>query len=266
MLESLFDAVYGSLAKSVEIKDINIKSASTSSANDIGDLLVEYVFNKGKMNIEKIPGYSKVVSGLESKLKSDFRENLRKAEPVSAFTSLRRKAFENLNADGQGSVDSQSRDPYNEAIMNRAITSFRIDTVQNQSKKEVSLKFHLEDRKVPKGDFEGLRSGFKPPSDVVVSIVGLNVTNHKTTTEDDRLMMIPTNERSYAHAILTENGSVSYNMEDQGLPIIFKRSISPVNRHHYNPANRDRLVFWGFSDGISIVPRNVERTINDFIS
>lgn len=261
--DALKRAAYEELKSTLTLDKIEVSAPKKS--DDIGELLVEYIFSEGKRSVKSLPGYSSFKEKMESILKSKFRKNLRKADPVSTFTLLRRKAFENLGEAGAGAISSDDRSPYNKALMNRAIDSFNVSVSENKSNNSISFRMNLDDSKVPKDDFQGLRSGFRAPSDVVISMVGLNVKSHKGYTSDDRMMMIPTNKRNYANAILKSDGEVSYNMEDSGLPILFRKEVSSVNRHHYNPSTKERLVFWGFYNGKTILPNNVKKAIFDFI-
>lgn len=264
MFEGILKYIKRKLSSSNEISKIEYESGK-GTANDLSGLMVNYIFEKGKKNISSFNDFSSIMKDMESDLKDDFKRNVRNARPVSNFTMLRRKAFENLGEAGAGHVNPGRRNPYNKSIMNGAISSFNIIVDENKSDNSISLNMSIKDDRVPKGDFDGLRSGFKPPSDILMSIVGLNVTSHKTSTDDDRFMMIPTSDSSYAHGIIQSNGEISYDTNDSGVPIVFKKSIKPVNIHHYNPQSKDRIVFWGVSGGRVILPNNVRATIQNFI-
>lgn len=264
MFDKLLEYIKSKLTSSNKVAKIEYQSGR-GTANDLSDLMVNYVFEKGKKNISSFGDFSSIVKDMESDLKDDFKRNLRNARPVSNFTMLRRKAFENLGEAGAGHVNPSRRNPYNKSIMNNAISGFNIVVDENKSDNSIFVNMSVNNSRVPKGDFDGLRSGFNPPSDILMSIVGLNVSNHKTSTDDDRLMMIPVSDSAYAHGIIKGNGNISYDTEDSGVPIIFKKSISPVNIHHYDPNKKDRVVFWGVSGGKVILPNNVKTTIQDFI-
>lgn len=250
------------------------RTAGDYGADDFSNLVALWLRNKAFGDdvglITSWPSYHKVLERLKNELQQQFRRNLKNVRPVSSHTILRRRAFENLGQAG-GHVPSSKRAPYRVDIMSRIISNFKVET-QSASETKVKIRLKVEPSGHNIGQFEGLRTAYEGPDIVGISITGLNVTDHKITTDDDRKMIIPMPDgaRDRADAILTKSGEFVMNSKKNqdgyqsasGLPVLFRDKLSrSVNRRHYNPVDKERIVFWGVHNGKPIVTNNVKRTL-----
>lgn len=251
-------------------------AASTQSLenNSFSDLASIWIFNKAIDSdvglITSQPAYQKVKYNLQEDLKRQFRHNLKNVRPVSANTMLRRRAFENLG-EAEGHVSSSTRSPYREDIMNRVISDFKVKT-EGVTEKSIKLALKTRPSNHHIGQFEGLRTQYRGPDMVGISMTGLNITDHKIQTDDDRKMIIPIMDsgKDVADAVLTRSGEFIMNSKKNqqayqaatGLPVLFRDKLrSPNNRRHYNPITKDRIVMWGVYNGNPVLTRNVKLTL-----
>lgn len=255
------------------LKENPIKGRGASSKNFSN---LAYVWIKRNLleadagTINQDPDYKLVLSNMKNDLQQQFSINAKNARPVSNQTILRRRAFENLG-EAAGHVQSDTNSPYREDVIRRAISNFTVST-KKATATSVSIKLSVHPNSHRQGQFEGLRSDFEGPNTIGISMTGLNVTNHKISTDDNRKMIIPIPDsyRDKANAILTTSGEFVMNSKKHkdayasaaGLPVLFRDKLDTAhNVHHYNPVNKDRIVFWGVSNEQPVLTKNVQSVL-----
>ena len=189
---------------------------------------------------------------------------------------------------------------YKNTLFEIVIKNFKADIKYSDGKFKLVMKSPIPSSR--HFDFAGYNSSYRGPNEIMLSIMGLNVKNPKGTATSGRKMVIPVGTSvsnidisapsvtyynrkrtrksgstywarvNYRYsrkfdAVIGAGGKFKYpskeNPTPQGVPVIFRRSISVKPYFFQRPgSSRTRCVFWTQdTQGIIRFPKNVANAI-----